>query len=156
MATSIKGKVAVKGKWSMAAAQPPVVVTDDHADFASVAATHIPLRDIQMGKTTSGRIQKKTSQFGNIIIDRDVDVFTFSADKDDMYNGVLRVDTPDKVLKLKVFDRYGNLLGDYQTSISITLAFETPESKQYYIAVYGKEADDEIDYKMKIIKVVDR
>ena len=35
-----------------------------------------------MGKTIAGKLTPKTSQFGDIVIDRDVDVFTFSADKE--------------------------------------------------------------------------
>jgi len=156
MSTSIKGSMSVKGKYTAGEPGAPVVFTDDHADFASVAATSFTLQDIAMGKTISGKLTPKTSQFGDIVIDRDVDVFTFSADKNDMYNGVIRVDTPDQIIKMKVFDKDKNFLGDFQTSVSITFAFETPVAQKYYIAIYGDDPDAVIEYKTKIVKVIDR
>lgn len=153
---AVKGKLAVKGKFTAAEAAPVVVITDDHGDFARTSATLFDRRDIRSGETISGKITIKTSQFGNILVDRDVDVFRFLADEDDMYNGVLRVDTPNKMLKMKVFDETGTMLGEYETTVAITLAFSTPEAKEYFIAIYGASPDDEIDYKMKIVKVVDR
>ncbi len=87
MPVSIKGKLAVKGKFTLAddlATPVVVVVTDDHGDLATTAATHFARQDILSGQTVTGKITVKTSQFGDILIDRDVDVFRFSADKDDV------------------------------------------------------------------------